>query len=86
MHLHLYNKTNEDLIDSKLANLEKGLPQENAAPLLDKLVFDKVSHPILRHSFLEIAVLHSNEVLLVADETSTRGTSSYTVVWCCTFA
>ncbi|PQQ20594.1 long chain acyl-CoA synthetase 2 [Prunus yedoensis var. nudiflora] len=25
----------------KLANLEKGLPQENAAPLLDKLAFDK---------------------------------------------
>ncbi|KAM1790586.1 hypothetical protein TB2_034073 [Malus domestica] len=26
----------------KLANLEKGLPQEKAAPLLDKLVFDKI--------------------------------------------
>ncbi|KAL6270234.1 hypothetical protein ACE6H2_027145 [Prunus campanulata] len=30
----------------KLANLEKGLPQENAAPLLDKLVFDKIKQAL----------------------------------------
>lgn len=29
--------------DSKLRNLEKGLRQEEASPLMDKLVFDKVS-------------------------------------------
>nr|AUD66219.1 long-chain acyl-CoA synthetase 2 [Prunus sibirica] len=30
----------------KLANLEKGLPQEKAAPLLDKLVFDKIKQAL----------------------------------------
>ena len=29
---------------SKLGNLEKGLNQDKAAPLLDRLIFDKVSH------------------------------------------
>lgn len=36
--------------DSKLGNLEKGLSHDKAAPLLDRLIFDKVSHyrfPIL---------------------------------------
>lgn len=31
------------LIDSKLGNLVKGLSQDKAAPLLDRLIFDKVS-------------------------------------------
>ncbi|KAK9922729.1 hypothetical protein M0R45_031178 [Rubus argutus] len=31
----------------KLANLEKGLPQEKAAPLLDKLVFDKIKQALI---------------------------------------
>lgn len=30
------------MIHSKLRNLEKGLKQEEASPLLDRLVFDKV--------------------------------------------
>ncbi|RYR62744.1 hypothetical protein Ahy_A04g020483 [Arachis hypogaea] len=33
--------TNLDSNNSKLRNLEKGLPQYKAAPLFDKLVFDK---------------------------------------------
>jgi hypothetical protein len=45
--------TNKDLYGSKLANLEKGLPQEKAAPLLDKLVFDKVCHSIFHLSIHE---------------------------------
>ena len=30
--------------NSKLGNLEKGYKQEEAAPLMDKIVFDKVAY------------------------------------------
>jgi hypothetical protein len=42
-----YCLANKEYTDSKLGNLEKGLPQEKAAPLMDRLIFDKVSHYIL---------------------------------------
>lgn len=34
--------TKKLLTNSKLGNLEKGYKQEEAAPLMDKIVFDKV--------------------------------------------
>lgn len=44
------------MIHSKLRNLEKGLKQEEASPLLDKLVFDKVA----TLTFLKFAyIVHS---------------------------
>jgi len=54
--------------DSKLGNLEKGLAQDKAAPLLDRLIFDKVSHYISFPIFYsEKYGLHDNNVLIIID-------------------
>ncbi|RDX94133.1 Long chain acyl-CoA synthetase 2, partial [Mucuna pruriens] len=39
-------QTNLESTDSKLGYLEKGLPQEKASPLCDKLVFDKIKQAL----------------------------------------
>lgn len=45
-------KTNEKTTYSKLGNLEKGFPQDKAAPLMDKLVFSKVYCFILLYTYI----------------------------------
>ncbi|KAF2305863.1 hypothetical protein GH714_008489 [Hevea brasiliensis] len=42
----VYDRYILDSVHSKLGNLEKGLPQAQAAPLLDRLVFDKTKQTL----------------------------------------
>ncbi|KAL5169204.1 Long chain acyl-CoA synthetase 2 [Glycine soja] len=45
-NMHITMPTNLESTDSKLGYLEKGLPQDKAAPLFDKLVFDKIKQAL----------------------------------------
>lgn len=72
-------------INSKLSNLEKGLPQDKAAPLFDKIVFDKVDDFTLLHLHNEIYDVPFNESI-ISDQTSIWGTSSSYAIGSCTFA
>lgn len=50
------------MIDSKLRNLEKGLRQDEASPLLDKMVFDKVNNLSKLSYFMSSFALVTNRV------------------------